>query len=101
MQANCDCRGAPPGCVPGERLVNKWRTRGGGPVCSTLTPCGFRPADPAETDADEELVVAAERGRRLIEESREFVLVLDADDRVVVASQRAREALEGIVEGAP
>ncbi len=46
-----------------------------------------------------ELVVEAERGRRLIEESREFVLVLDADDRVVAASRRAREALEGIVEG--
>ncbi len=54
---------------------------------------------PPETDPDEELLVAAERGRRLIEESREFVLVLDEDDRVIVASQRAREALEGIVEG--
>jgi len=42
----------------------------------------------------------AERGRRLVEESREFVLVLDEDERVVAASRRARQALEGLVEGA-
>ena len=42
----------------------------------------------------------AERGRWLVEESREFVLVVDEDDRVVAASRRAREALEGLVEGA-
>ncbi len=47
-----------------------------------------------------ELRRAAERGRRLVEESREFVLVVDEDDRVVAASRRAREALEGLVEGA-
>jgi len=41
----------------------------------------------------------AERGRRLVEESREFVLVLDEDERVVAASGRAREALEGLVIG--
>jgi signal transduction histidine kinase len=41
----------------------------------------------------------AERGRRLVEESREFVLVLDDDERVVAASARAREALEGVVIG--
>jgi signal transduction histidine kinase len=48
----------------------------------------------------EELRREAERGRRLVEESREFVLVLDSNERVVAASGRAREALEGLVEGA-
>jgi signal transduction histidine kinase len=47
-----------------------------------------------------ELRLDAERGRRLIEESREFVLVVDEEDRVVAASRRAREALEGVVQGA-
>ncbi len=45
------------------------------------------------------LHTAAERGRRLIEESREFVLVLDEKDRVVAMSRRAREALDGLGEG--
>ena len=49
----------------------------------------------------EELRLEAERGRVLVEESREIVIVIDADDRVVVASRRAREAVEGIVEGQP
>jgi signal transduction histidine kinase len=43
----------------------------------------------------------AERGRLLLEESRELVLVLDEDGRVVAASRRAREALEGLEEGKP
>jgi signal transduction histidine kinase len=43
----------------------------------------------------------AERGRVLLEESRELVVVLDEDDRVVAASRRAREALEGLAEGLP
>jgi two-component system phosphate regulon sensor histidine kinase PhoR len=41
----------------------------------------------------------AVRGRVLIEESREMVVVLDAEDRVLAASRRAREALDGVVEG--
>src|SRR5215510_5374946 len=41
----------------------------------------------------------AERGRRLLEESSEIVLVLDEDDRLVVASRRARETLDGLVPG--
>lgn len=41
----------------------------------------------------------AARGRILIEESRELVVVLDQDGRVVVASRRAREAVEGLAEG--
>ena len=43
----------------------------------------------------------AERGRVLLEESPELVLVLDEHDRVVAASRRAREALEGLEEGGP
>ncbi len=39
------------------------------------------------------------RGRMLIEESREAVVVLDETDRVVAASRRARQALEGVREG--
>jgi len=45
--------------------------------------------------------VDAERGRVLLEESRELVVILDEDDRVVAASRRAREALEGLAEGGP
>ncbi|MEX2646063.1 MAG: HAMP domain-containing sensor histidine kinase [Gaiellaceae bacterium] len=43
----------------------------------------------------------AERGRLLLEESRELVLVLDEDGRVVAASRRAREALDSLEEGQP
>ena len=57
-----------------------------------------RTPDGREELAD--LLVEAERGRRLVEESRELVIVLDADRRVVAASRRARESLEGIEEGA-
>ena len=41
----------------------------------------------------------AERGRRLLEEGSEIVLVLDDQDRLIVASRRAREALDGLVPG--
>ena len=41
----------------------------------------------------------AERGRVLLEESREAVLVLDAEGIVVASSQRARQAVEGVREG--
>ena len=51
-------------------------------------------------DSDE-LLLDAERGRKLVEESREIVIVLDADGRVVAASRRARETLEGVEEGVP
>ena len=43
--------------------------------------------------------VDAERGRVLIEESRELVVVLEADGRVVAASRRARETIPDLVEG--
>lgn len=39
------------------------------------------------------------RGRTLVDESREAVVVLDDDDRVVLASRRARQTMEGIREG--
>ena len=39
------------------------------------------------------------RGRTLVEESREAVVVLDDGDRVVLASRRARQAIDGIREG--
>ncbi|MGH3133604.1 MAG: sensor histidine kinase, partial [Gaiellaceae bacterium] len=39
------------------------------------------------------------RGRALVEESREAVVVLDDADHVLVASRRARQTLDGIREG--
>lgn len=41
------------------------------------------------------------RGRTLVEESREAVVVLDDADRVVLASHRARQAIEDVREGEP
>jgi signal transduction histidine kinase len=48
----------------------------------------------------EELRLEASRGRALVEESREIVVVLDHEDRVVAASRRARELISGLDEGA-
>jgi two-component system phosphate regulon sensor histidine kinase PhoR len=47
------------------------------------------------TDAD------AIRGRVLVEESREAIVVLDDEDRVLHASRRARQAVDGLREGEP
>ncbi len=47
-----------------------------------------------------ELRLEARRGRTLVEESREVVVVLDENDRVVAASRRARELIAGLEEGA-
>jgi two-component system, OmpR family, phosphate regulon sensor histidine kinase PhoR len=41
------------------------------------------------------------RGRTVVEESREAVVVLDETDRVLLASRRARHTIEGIREGDP
>jgi two-component system, OmpR family, phosphate regulon sensor histidine kinase PhoR len=41
------------------------------------------------------------RGRTLIEESREAVVVIDDADRVLLASRRARQAIDGLREGEP
>jgi two-component system phosphate regulon sensor histidine kinase PhoR len=40
------------------------------------------------------------RGRTLVEESREAVVVLDEAGRVLAASRRARQSIEGVREGA-
>jgi two-component system phosphate regulon sensor histidine kinase PhoR len=48
-----------------------------------------------------DLQLEAERGRLLVEESREIIVVLDQEQRVVAASRRARELFEDIEEGAP
>jgi two-component system phosphate regulon sensor histidine kinase PhoR len=47
----------------------------------------------------EELRLEARRGRALVEESREIVVILDEHGRVVAASRRARELLGGLEEG--
>lgn len=39
------------------------------------------------------------RGRTLVEESREAVVVLDDRDTVLLASRRARQSIDGLVEG--
>ena len=41
----------------------------------------------------------AVRGRTLLEESREAVVVLDDADRVIGASRRARQSIDGLREG--
>jgi two-component system sensor histidine kinase SenX3 len=70
--------------------VVKWRWRG---------TRGAEAERAAGAHAGHDLRLKAERGRRLVEGSRELVLVLDEEDRVVAASRRAREALEGVLEG--
>jgi two-component system, OmpR family, phosphate regulon sensor histidine kinase PhoR len=55
----------------------------------------------APVPALEELRLEAKRGRALVEESREIVVVLDTEDRVVAASRRAKESFQGLAEGAP
>ena len=58
---------------------------------------GERPREDPRLD---ELRLEARRGRALVEESREIVVVLDEAGRVVVASRRARELMSGLEEGA-
>jgi len=41
----------------------------------------------------------ATRGRVLLEESRESVVVLDDEDRVIAGSRRARQSIQGLQEG--
>jgi signal transduction histidine kinase len=43
--------------------------------------------------------LSAERGRRLLEESPEIVLVLDDEGKLIGTSRRARETLDGLVIG--
>ena len=49
----------------------------------------------------DELRLEARRGRALVEESREIVVVLDESGRVVSASRRAREKVPELREGVP
>src|SRR4249919_2134092 len=41
------------------------------------------------------------RGRTVVEESREAVIVIDDADTVVLASRRARQTIDGVTEGGP
>jgi two-component system, OmpR family, phosphate regulon sensor histidine kinase PhoR len=50
---------------------------------------------------DDGLRVAAERGRALVEQSREAFIVLDNEDRVLAASRRARDLFPDLADGAP
>ena len=61
----------------------------------------FRRGRPPGPAVGEDEKLAAERGRVLVEESREAVVVLDDQGRVIATSRRARAAIEGLVEGAP
>jgi signal transduction histidine kinase len=61
----------------------------------------FRRRSDERGDERSRLRLEAVRASRLVEESREIVVVLDEDRRVLAASRRARESLEGLVEGAP
>jgi two-component system phosphate regulon sensor histidine kinase PhoR len=58
-----------------------------------------RPFDPGPEHGRESLELEAERGRRLLEESPEIVLLLDDDARLIGASRRAWETLTGIAVG--
>ena len=58
------------------------------------------PESPPKQEREATRLEAA-RGRILVEESREQVLVLDDENRVLSASRRARETIEGLEEGAP
>ena len=57
----------------------------------------WREATPARTEPSAD----AARGRVLIEESREIIVVLDAEGRLVTASRRARELFDTLSEGEP
>jgi two-component system, OmpR family, phosphate regulon sensor histidine kinase PhoR len=59
----------------------------------------FRRNQAVPGPSDEALRLAAARGRVLVEESREILIVLDEEQRVVAASRRAREVLDGVEQG--
>jgi two-component system phosphate regulon sensor histidine kinase PhoR len=56
---------------------------------------------PGDSRSHAQLDLEARRGRMLVEESREIVVVLDEHDRVVASSRRARESYGELEEGAP
>jgi signal transduction histidine kinase len=55
--------------------------------------------EPPGTGGRGELELDAERGRRLLEESPELVLLLDDQGRLLRASRRARETIDWLAEG--
>jgi signal transduction histidine kinase len=59
----------------------------------------FRGGSRGHRGEDDAMAVEAARGRYLVEESPEIVLVLDDQDVVVAASRRARDSLAGVAEG--
>jgi two-component system, OmpR family, phosphate regulon sensor histidine kinase PhoR len=61
----------------------------------------FARARGASVEDERALRLEAERARKLVEESREMMLVLDSENRVIAASRRAREGLDGVAEGRP
>ena len=56
---------------------------------------------PTGVDTDEQAALEAARGRALVEESREVVVVLDDARNVVAASRRARASIQGLRVGEP
>jgi two-component system phosphate regulon sensor histidine kinase PhoR len=58
-----------------------------------------RPLDPGPEGERAGLELEAARGRWLLEESPEIVLLLDDESRLIAASRRARETLTGLVVG--
>ena len=58
-----------------------------------------RPLDPGPEGGRAGLELEAKRGRRLLEESPEIVLLLDDESRLIGASRRAREMLTALVVG--
>ena len=62
---------------------------------------GVRPCNPCARDLLERVKMDADahRGRTLVEESREAVVILDDSDVVLLASRRARQSIDGINEG--
>jgi signal transduction histidine kinase len=62
-------------------------------------PPSAPPAEPAPGAAQADLRREVERGRRVVEESRELVLILDDEDRLLAASRRARELFGRLSEG--
>jgi signal transduction histidine kinase len=61
----------------------------------------FARARRVTVEEERALRIEAERARKLVEESREMMLVLDPENQVIAASRRAREGLDGIAEGRP
>jgi len=60
-----------------------------------------RPIDRGPEAGSDELRLDAERGRAMLEESPEIVLLLDGEGVLIGASRRAREVLVGLEAGRP